>query len=75
MRLTNTLVSGTISARNGGFAVAPYLCRDYYSGDERTDLQKAKVTPYLCRDYYSDDHGDAQLSQLLHLTYAGIITP
>ena len=31
MRLTNTLVSGTISARNGGFAVAPYLCRDYYA--------------------------------------------
>ncbi len=29
-RLTNALVSGTMSARNGGFAVAPYLCRYYY---------------------------------------------
>ena len=28
-RLTNALVSGTMSARNGGFAVVPYLYRDY----------------------------------------------
>ena len=32
-RLTNALVSGTMSTRNGGFAVAPYLCRDYYAVD------------------------------------------
>lgn len=27
MRLTNALVSGIMCARNGGFAVAPYLIR------------------------------------------------
>ena len=31
MRLTNALVSGIMNARNGGFAVAHYLCRDYYT--------------------------------------------
>ena len=52
-RLTNALVSGTMSARNGRFAVAPYLCRYYYS-----------VVITIMRS-----------SNLLHLTYAGIITP
>ena len=38
-RLTNVLVSGMMGARNGGIAVAPYLCRYYYSsGSVLTDV-------------------------------------
>ena len=51
--MTNALVSGTISTRNGGFAVAPYLYRDYYSISFLRVSTSTPVAPYLYRDYYS----------------------
>ena len=51
-RLTNALVSGTMSARNGRFAVAPYLCRYYYFIGVCLFDSGLHVAPYLCRYYY-----------------------
>ena len=48
-RLTNVLVSGTMGARNGGFAVAPYLCRYYSTIVFSQCSSNVLVTPYLLR--------------------------
>ena len=74
MRLTNALVSGTISARNGGFAVALYLCRYYYMLFKKEISFLPKVALYLCRYYYRLSLRYNKFVKTLHLTYAGIIT-
>ena len=70
MRLTNALVSGTIGARKGGFAVAPYLCRDYYIIMEKipriTLLHLTYAGIITCR------LGCHFFCRTLHLTYPGI---
>ena len=72
-RLTNTVVSGTMSARNGGFAVAPYLCRDYYNTSSLAPAMKNFVAPYLYRDYcFGILISTVSPEKGLHLTYAGI---
>lgn len=48
-RLTNVLVSGTIGMRNGGFAIAPYLCRYYFTIACSQSSLNVPVTPYLPR--------------------------
>ena len=50
-RLTNVLVSGTMGMKNGGFAVAPYLCRYYCFKPPREVDGLLGVAPYLCRYY------------------------
>ena len=42
-RLTNTVVSGTMSTRNGGFAIAPYLSRDYCFGYDGLESSRPKL--------------------------------
>ena len=66
-RLTNTVVSGTMSTRNGGFAIAPYLYRDYITS---STLFAVLTMKKLHLTYAGIKHNPKRQKAKLHESFA-----